>query len=223
MSSATKTTPISPSDLTFAWSECPRCFWLRYNKGLRRPFSMPGLVSVLSNMQENTYEHANAHDFSPDLPTGHVYGTGQWVESTPIVINGSTTRWRIRGKYDFLLLYDDMTWGVVDTKFSGTLSEKTDFYSPQLEAYAFALEHPAKGDQRPVSTTGLMVWAPSKTHGSHGDGFHLELDHTYQPLRRNEDAFTQRMTDVISLLDGAMPEADFNCGYCTWFLERAKY
>jgi len=217
------TTPISPSDLTFAWSECERCFWLRYNKGLRRPFSMPGLVSTLSNLQEAAYEHARSHDFSSTLPSGQVYGTGQWVESTPLVINGEQTRWRIRGKYDFLLLYDDMTWGIVDTKFSGTLKEKTDFYSPQLEAYAYALENPAKGDQRQVTTTGLMVWAPVRTNGSHGDGFHLELDHAYQPLERNEDAFLQRVTTVISLLDGPMPDPTPECGYCTWFAERGKY
>lgn len=220
---ASDTTPLSPSDLTFAWSECPRCFWLRYNKGLRRPFSMPGLVSTLSNMQESAYERAVAHDFSPKLPSGHVYGTGQWVESTPLVVNGEKTRWRLRGKYDFLLLFDDMTWGVVDTKFSGTLSEKTDFYAPQLEAYAYALEHPAKGDQRPVSTIGLMVWAPMKTNGSHGEGFHLQLDHQYQPLERNEDAFSQRVHDVVSLLDGSMPEPSSDCGYCNWYAERTNY
>jgi hypothetical protein len=184
---------------------------------------MPGLVSKLSNMQEAIYEHADAKDFSTTLPTGHVYGTGQWVESTPLTVNGESTRWRLRGKYDFLLLYDDMTWGVVDTKFSGTLAEKTDFYAPQLEAYAYALEHPAKGDQRQVTTTGLLVWAPTHAHGSHDDGFHLELDHVYQPLERNEDAFQQRISDVITMLDGPMPEQEPECGYCTWFAERTKY
>lgn len=68
-----------------------------------------------------------------------------------------------------------------------------------------------------------MVWAPMKTHGSHGEGFHLQLNHQYQPLRRNEDAFAQRVHDVVTLLDGPMPEPSNDCGYCNWFVERNNY
>ena len=32
---------ISPSDLTFLWSECKKCFWLKYNEGISRPGFMP--------------------------------------------------------------------------------------------------------------------------------------------------------------------------------------
>ena len=41
---------ISPSDLTFLWDECPRCFWRKYRLGVRRPFGiMPGIFSRIDS------------------------------------------------------------------------------------------------------------------------------------------------------------------------------
>ena len=33
----TDTVTLSPSDLTFLWSECPRCFYLKYKLQIKRP------------------------------------------------------------------------------------------------------------------------------------------------------------------------------------------
>lgn len=211
---------ISPSDLTFLWNECRRCFWLRYRKDLRRPFSMPGLVSVISELQETQYRDATSADFSPSLPSGRVHSTGAWVESAPLVIRGEATDWCIRGKYDFLMQYDDATWGIIDTKFTGKLGEKTGFYSPQIEAYAFALENPRSGAPRPVSTVGLMVWAPSQIVGTHGAGFQMAIDHEYQPARRDPEAFSTLLSEVMLLIGGDIPAAHDVCPYCTWLVDR---
>lgn len=39
---------LSPSDLTFLWDECPRCFYLKHILGIMRPAAPSRLFSALS-------------------------------------------------------------------------------------------------------------------------------------------------------------------------------
>jgi hypothetical protein len=181
---------------------------------------MPGMVGVITELQEAQYREALSSQFSSSLPSGRVHSTSGWVESSPLVVNGAATNFCIRGKYDFLMEYDDGTWGIIDTKFTGKLGEKTGFYSPQIEAYAFALENPHRGHPKPVRTVGLMVWAPSKIVGSHSTGFQMALNHEYQPALRDPNSFATLLNEVMALIDGEMPSAHDGCPYCTWLGDR---
>ncbi|MEI6307916.1 MAG: PD-(D/E)XK nuclease family protein, partial [Actinomycetes bacterium] len=149
---------ISPSDLTFSWGSCHKCLWLNYNHGLRTPGFMP-LVGDLANMQENYFAAKTTADIAPVLPAGKVADLGGWVKSSFIDVNGSPTKYAIRGKYDLLIEFADSTFGIIDCKFQAKDSDKTDLYQPQLEAYAFALENPATGPAKKVSLMGLLVWS----------------------------------------------------------------
>ena len=102
-------TRISPSDLTFGWSGCKRCFYMRYAYGVSHQGPFPGIVMSLSSRQEQWYKTKHSHDFSPTLPSGVVHSTGKMLESTPIVVNGEVTPFTLGGKYDFLMAYDNGT------------------------------------------------------------------------------------------------------------------
>jgi len=56
-------TRISPSDLTFGWTGCRKCFWLKYRHGVSHQGPFPGIVD----------------------------SAGKMLESTPIVVNGVQT------------------------------------------------------------------------------------------------------------------------------------
>ena len=107
MSQTYAKTRISPSDLTFGWSGCRKCFWIRYAHGVSHQGPFPGIVTSLSAKQEAYYKDKHSHDFSPTLPSGNVHSTGKMLESTPILVNGEATPFTLGGKYDFLLEYDN--------------------------------------------------------------------------------------------------------------------
>ena len=130
---------ISPSDLTFAWDGCHRCLWLKYNHGVSAPLFMP-LVGELSALQEAHFDNAETQNVAPVLPAGRVRDRGGWVKSRPIEVQGQPTPYAIRGKYDLLIDFEDGSVGIIDCKFQGRDTDKSDFYAAQLEAYAFALE-----------------------------------------------------------------------------------
>ena len=210
---------ISPSDLTFSWNGCHRCLWLNYNHGVKAPSFFP-LVGELSAMQEKHFNGAKSKDLHPEIKPGKVLDRGGWVKSMPITYNSNPSPYAIRGKYDLLMEFEDGTYGVVDCKFQGKNNDKSDFYSPQLEAYAYALENPEKGKAFPVSTMGLLVWKlngiTETTDGSHGFG----IIERYVPVMRNQGEFNTLISDLIGVIEGEFPDAGKDCDTCNYLAKR---
>ncbi|NDI24439.1 MAG: hypothetical protein EBY87_02725 [Actinobacteria bacterium] len=212
---------ISPSDLTFSWDGCHRCLWLNYNHGLKAPSFMP-LVGELSALQEGHFHGASSSKLHPAIPEGKVIDRGGWVKSAPIEYNGKPSPYAIRGKYDLLMEFTDGTYGIIDCKFQGRDNDKSAFYSPQLEAYAFALENPASNKVMKVSVIGLLVWSPKKPQGDPDSGFALDLNSSWFPIERNPLGLQERLADFIEVISGPTPIRDSRCETCKFIAERRE-
>lgn len=212
---------ISPSDLTFLWGECKRCMWLKYNKGLTRPGFMP-LVGPMSSFQEGAYRDAPTSVVHPSLPAGTIKQWGERVESIPLVIDGVETKWRIQGKYDVVAAFDDGTHALIDCKVttSEMADDKVELYWPQLEAYAFALENPAKGDGITVSETGLLMWRVVGAASDLTTEFSFTCDKDYLSAGREPKKFHKFIAKVIAMLDGDIPESGEKCTTCKYVAKR---
>jgi hypothetical protein len=215
-------TRISPSDLTFLWGDCRRCFWLKYRHGVSHTGIFPGLVTVLSAKQEGWYEGKTSRDFSTTLPTGVVHSTGLMLHSAPIVVDDRETPFTVGGKYDFLLEYEDGTFGIVDTKIVGKAGDKGDLYWPQLSAYEYLLANPKKGAPRTVSTLGLLVWSVADVHHDGETSPAIGFDIAYQPLAVDPPKFRAFIADVVRVLEGPLPRAGERCNNCAYFDQRGK-
>jgi len=214
-------TRISPSDLTFGWSGCKRCFWIRYANGVSHQGPFPGIVTSLSAKQEGYYKDKHSHDFSPTLPSGTVHSTGKMLESTPIVVNGETTPFTLGGKYDFLLQYEKGTYGIIDTKVVSK-GDKADFYWPQLAAYDFILSNPKTGDSRACETLGLLVWEIRTVAPGEGEEYHVTFNSAYEPVEVNPPKFETFIGEVVSTLLGPLPDPLVKCSNCSYFTQRTQ-
>jgi hypothetical protein len=212
---------ISPSDLTFTWDKCHRCLWLNYNHGVKAPSFFP-LVGELSAIQESHFKRGSAADLHPALPEGRVVGSGDWVRSIPIDFNGAPSPYAIRGKYDLLMEFSDGTYGIIDCKFQGKDNDKSDFYAPQLEAYAFALENPATGPAKEISVMGLLVWSPKASKGDPENGFGLDLHSSWFPIARNPEKLQGRLSEFIRVISGPTPAPDSGCDLCKFISDRRE-
>ena len=117
---------------------------------------------------------------------------------------------------------EDGTYAIIDCKFQGKDNDKSDFYSPQLEAYAFALENPASGEAKKISVMGLLVWSPRAPQGDPASGFALELNNSWYPIKRNPDALQNRLREFIEVISGPTPVRDSGCGICKFISERRE-
>ena len=211
---------ISPSDLTFGLSTCKRCLWIKYWHKVIMPGAFP-LVGTLSALQERTFRNFSTTSIDPALRPGRVTKLAGWVRSTHLQINGESTRWRINGKYDLVAENEDGTVALIDCKVSDSDRDSGEFYSPQLEAYAYALEQPATGNSVEVATMGLLVWKPEKIIEQNG-AFGLAMRQSYIPVARDQSKFMAVIADLISVLEGELPDSGSECATCNYLVERLK-
>ena len=210
---------ISPSDLTFGLSTCKRCLWVKYWYKVTSPMAMP-LVGTLSRLQEEYFQGADMPTIDPALRAGKVTKWSEFVKSAPIVIDGAQTRWRILGKYDLLSSNEDGTVGLIDCKVSESERDSGAFYSPQLEAYAYALEKPLTGKAVEVASMGLLVWKPTHTMGNNPDNAGFGIYQKYISVPRNQTEFISVISQFIDVLEGEIPEAGPTCETCNFLTSR---
>lgn len=216
------TSPIklSPSDLTFLWDECPRCFYLKYLHGINRPAApFPSIFGAIDRLMKAQYNGRPASDLDPSLPLGIIGVTENWVESRPIPFPGHTLSLFLRGKIDALIGFDNGTYGIVDFKTSEPKREQIPFYSRQLHAYAYALEHPAPNRLAfsPITRMGLYVEAPHATLLETTSQISFHFRSTWLEVPVDENAFIAFLSQVLALLElPEPPPAGEKCGYCEY-------
>lgn len=211
---------LSPSDLTFLWDECPRCFYLKYLHGINRPAApFPSIFGAIDRLMKAHYAGRPTSDVDPSLAPGNLRVSEQWIESVPISMPGHTLSCFLRGKFDALIDFADGSHGVIDFKTSEPKPSQIPFYSRQLHAYAYALEHPAPGKLglSPISCLGLLVEAPHATllATTHEISFHFAT--TWLNVPYFEGGFLQFIDQVLALLElPEPPPAGENCDYCRY-------
>jgi len=125
----------------------------------------------------------------------------------------------LRGKFDALIHFDDGSHGVIDFKTSEPKHAQIPFYSRQLHAYAYALEHPApdKLGLSPISCLGLLVEAPHATLLATTNEISFHFATTWLEVPYKEAGFLHFIDQVLALLELPEPPlAGEKCGYCEY-------
>ena len=212
---------IAPSDLTFGLSTCKRCIWIKYWFKVTMPGQFP-LVKPLADAQEEHFRRASMPDLDPQLAPGVVKQWGQWVKSSPLVIAGRTTTWKILGIYDLLAHYEDGSVGIIDCKVSDSDRDNGEFYAPQLEAYAHALENPDRGKPFPVSSMGLLVWKLNGVTPTADGAYGFGVTQHYLPVERDSKKFSALLEELVDVIEGEFPDAGPECPTCNYLVQRAE-
>jgi len=215
-----KSIKLSPSDLTFLWDECPRCFYLKYLHGITRPAApFPAIFGTIDRLMKAQFAGRPTTDLDPSLPPGNVMVSEQWIESLPVVLPGHALSCFLRGKIDAILRFYDGSYGVVDFKTSEPKPAHIPFYSRQLHAYAYALEHPAPNrlSCSPISRLGLYVETPHATLAATTSEISFHFRSTWLEIPLEERGFLGFLDKVLSLLElPEPPPASENCTYCQY-------
>ena len=211
---------LSPSDLTFLYDGCKRCFMLKVRHGIRQPsIPIPGVFSAISYLQKEYYSDRRLEEISLGLPPGVIRFGEQWVRSGSIEPPGRASTCYINGRFDIVAALDDGTYAVIDFKTGNPSEEKAGFYGRQLHAYAYALEHPAEDQLHltPVSALGLLYFTPDRCELTGPERQILEGSMKWLPVPRDDAAFMRFLGQVVDLLDGPLPQADLqSCPWCQY-------
>jgi len=209
---------LSPSDLTFLWDECKRCFYLKVRHDFRRPSQpFPKIFGTIDLLMKDIYLNHSTKKISPDLPEGKTIMTGRWVTSQPIRTANHENTCYIQGIFDTVVQFEDGSYGVVDFKTSQAKEEHIAFYSRQLQAYAYALEHPAPGKLHlsPVSRLGLLFFEPQHMLEEPQASLNLSGPTKWVECPVNEDNFLTIINEIMDVLaQPEPPDANPECGFC---------
>jgi hypothetical protein len=193
--------------------------------GINRPFApFPSIFGTIDRLMKEYFENRPASELDPALPPGRVQFADHWVESASIEFPGLENSCFIKGKFDSAITFADSSYGIVDFKTSEPKPDHVPFYSRQLNAYSYALEHPAEGkfSLTPISKLGLLVVAPNEMMVTETGRIAYTGSVTWMEIPRNEEAFIQFLAEVMALLERPDPPvAGEKCGYCQ-YLEQSR-
>lgn len=226
-----KTYYIAPSDITFLWSDCPRCFYRKVAQGIPRPMGIfPQVFKKIDQTMKSCYNNKNLRDISQDFPEAVFKYPDQWVQSKPLKVANKDIEIVFRGRIDGVLEYLEMgadgypKYAIVDFKTSEGDDEVLQMYGLALHTYAYCLEHP--GDREfslpNIEKLGLIVFSPQNYEHLADKEPVLNGEHIWVEFAKDEAAFMEWVKTLVRVLSSdTPPESTAQCGYCKYF-ETAK-
>jgi len=210
---------LSPSDFTFLYERCKRCYYLKVVRNISQPsIPLPSIFSKIAGLLKSYYDGKRTEELHVALPPGVIKYAEKYVKSEPIA--GHTAECIIKGRFDIVIEFDDKTYGVIDFKTGNPNEEYHDLYSRQLHAYAYALEHPALGalDLSPVSKIGLLYFYPSKISQQSIEWLSYDAKTDWIEINKNEQKFLDFIREVLGVLESPkVPDPAQDCQWCGYF------
>ena len=215
---------FSPTTLNLFFN-CPRCFWLHFNKNIRRPRGIfPSLPSGMDRVIKDYYDEYRRRKKLPPELEGKVEGLlfedetlleswRNWRKgltyqdkALDVTLMGALDECLTKGEYYIPLDYK--------TKGSATnQGDSEKYYQNQLDCYALFLE----SNQRPTCSLGYLVYYyPGKVEEKGRVQFQVE------PIKMEVDPLRAKVTlhHAVALLKGPLPEGGVDCEYCNYRLKR---
>jgi len=217
---------LSPSSLTFDWDSCKYCFYLRVKHGIYVSGIFPGIFGRMANLTSQFYLGKPTSEISPRLPSGVVKMREGFVKSTEIKVPGAASGCYLSGRFDALIQFDDGTFGIIDYKTSEAREEHAAFYSRQLSAYAYALEHPAPRalSFAPISRLGLFIVTPDRFEPNVDGELAFVNRTTWVDVPRDDAAFLSLLGEVMEVLDAPEPPASSpDCPTCNYRAQMREF
>lgn len=209
---------LSPSTLNL-FKDCPRCFWLQLNKGIKRPAGI--FPSLPSGMDKILKVHFDSFRDRGKLPPElkELKGVTLFEDKALLDVwrsNFKGIRWKdkdgniLRGAVDNILKKGDKMI-VLDYKTRGfPLKEDTAaHYHDQMNLYNFLLR---KNNHETEDYAYLIFYHPNKVHENGDVDFHAELVKMDISVKDAEKLFR----DAIKCLEGDLPNASEECEFCKW-------
>jgi hypothetical protein len=211
---------LSPSDLTFLYDGCKRCFYLKMTHGISQPsIPLPSIFSQIAGLLKNYYDGKHTGELHIALPPGVVSYGEQWVRSEIIRLPNHNATCYVNGRFDIVVSFEDATYGVIDFKTGNPNMEWKNLYGRQLHAYAYSLEHPAPGALAlsPVTRLGLLYFYPSAISQQSIERLSYEAEITWIEVEKNEQNFLGFIDEVLDVLESPeAPQCSPDCQWCNY-------
>lgn len=217
---------LSPTTGLSLFKECPKCFWLHYNKKIQRPRgifpSLPGGMDLVIKKYFDNYRGA----LPPELE-GEVEGN----LIPDLNLMNKWRNWRTGPKYSredidaelFGALDDCLVDGdyyiPLDYKTRGYPPKDGDsekYYQTQLDAYSLMLD---ANNYETREYAYLVYYYPQEVKPDGVVKFNIKPIKVDTDIQRAKGLFE----DAVTVLQGAMPKQHSECEHCNWLSSRVSF
>ncbi len=210
---------FSPSSLSLL-KECPRCFWLHFNRKIRRPETIfPSLPSGMDKILKEHFDRfMNLGTLPPELQklSGELklfadeellkvwrsnFKGIQWKDAEGNLLRGAVDNLLQKGKKLIVLDYKTRGFPLKD--------DTAAHYQNQLDIYNFLLR---KNGYDTEDYAYLLFYHPNKVHENGSVDFHVDLVKMNIAVKNAETIFKQ----ALKVLEKDIPDSSGECGFCAW-------
>lgn len=209
---------FSPSSLSLL-KDCPRCFWLKYNKNIKRPDTIfPSLPSGMDGILKEHFDtFMKKGALPPELSTLNGYTLFdneellkmwrsnfkgiRWTDTQGNVFRGAVDAILMKGKK--LVVLDYKTRGY-------PLKENThEHYQDQMDIYNFLLR---KNGYETEEYAYLLFYHPSHVDEKGRVIFNTDLINMTISVENAQAIFDK----AVRVLTSDIPPCSEECGFCKW-------
>lgn len=215
---------LSPSTISL-FMECPRCFWLQFNKNIHRPRGVfPSLPGGMDGVIKKYYDKYRKMGKLPPEIEGKVKGK---LFDNEVLLKSWQSNWEglkyydkklgalMKGVLDDCLVNDDI-YIPLDYKTRGyeLKDDTSSHYQHQLDVYCFLL---AKNGYKTADFAYLIYYFPKEVLENGQVSFEVEPKKIETDIKRAENLFK----DAVACLKGPEPKHHSNstCEFCNWGFE----
>ena len=211
---------LSPSTLNLL-KECPRCFWLQFNKGIKRPEGIfPSLPSGMDRILKIHFDRFMERGvLPPELCDNKECKDLKLFDDKELLEiwrnNRKGIQWKdgeniLKGAVDNILKKGDKLI-VLDYKTRGfPLKEDTaEHYQDQLDIYNFLLR---KNNFKTEDYAYLLFYHPKEVDEGGNIIFNTDLVKMKIDVKNAEKIWKK----ALETLEGEMPKPSEECEFCKW-------
>lgn len=212
---------LSPTTGLSLFKECPRCFWLHYNEGVRRPDTVfPSLPGGMDRIIKDYFDSFRKKNELPPELADKVDGKlmpdqelldkwRNWRQGLSFedkdlgaILTGALDECLSEGEYYIPLDYK--TRGAAPKE-----GQSEVYYQTQLDSYCFLLE---KNGYKTKNYAYLVYYFPDSVTEKHLVKFNTEVVR----VETDPDRVYKIFSDAVKVLKGPIPEKHTECGFCAW-------
>ena len=201
---------LSASSLNL-YLECPRCFWLQQNRGLRRPrMPFPSIATGLDSIVKKYFDEYRGKNFLPPILQEKIKGRLIDILPKTLWYNSWELNASLQGRLDECIVDEEGFYLALDHKTrASSPSSIHEAFQFQLDIYTFLLE---KNNLKTRNLAFLVYYIPEEGLLHNGFPFKAEVKEVETNPQRAESIFRE----AIQLLRGDLPASSSECEFCNW-------
>lgn len=206
---------ISPSDLSYFWSDSKVGFFDKYVLKILRPKqAFPSVFNTIDLAMKDCFDKKKSTEFLENIPEGEFVHDEIYVKSKQITVGDFKIGFK--GKIDCLLKHDDGCYSIIDYKTTHFSPKLKEIYFLQLMAYAFCLENPDSAEPKKIKNIGLVVFQP-ESFQSIGNKASLNGSLHYSEIEYNKARFKEWIkNDLWKLITGKREDLKMSTSDSQW-------